>query len=99
MRFQPRLGRFLAAATGNLVTVLDVETQVCVLKLQVSCHPFLVIFLPTFNVRKTKSSKACFSYQIDLESLLYMNISQEFQFGISLETGLLDLTYIFPSSH
>ncbi|KAG2718602.1 hypothetical protein I3760_03G227700 [Carya illinoinensis] len=34
MRFQPRLGRLLAAASGDLVTVLDVETQVCMLKLQ-----------------------------------------------------------------
>ncbi|KAH7572338.1 hypothetical protein JRO89_XS04G0240000 [Xanthoceras sorbifolium] len=34
MRFQPRLGRLLAAAADNFVSILDVETQVCRLKLQ-----------------------------------------------------------------
>ncbi|KAK7815931.1 transcriptional corepressor leunig-like protein [Quercus suber] len=34
MRFQPRAGRLLAAAAENLVSILDVETQVCRLKLQ-----------------------------------------------------------------
>ncbi|KAG0458180.1 hypothetical protein HPP92_023337 [Vanilla planifolia] len=29
MRFQPRLGRFLAAASENKVTIFDVETQAC----------------------------------------------------------------------
>ncbi|KOM25793.1 hypothetical protein LR48_Vigan187s003300 [Vigna angularis] len=29
MRFQPRLGRYLAAAAENVVSILDVETQVC----------------------------------------------------------------------
>nr|AFK43876.1 unknown [Lotus japonicus] len=29
MRFQPRLGRYLAAAAGNIVSILDVETQAC----------------------------------------------------------------------
>ncbi|MCI01467.1 transcriptional corepressor LEUNIG-like, partial [Trifolium medium] len=29
MRFQPRLGRFLAAAAENVVSILDVETQAC----------------------------------------------------------------------
>lgn len=36
MRFQPRLGRILAAASENFVSLLDVETQVCRRKLQVS---------------------------------------------------------------
>lgn len=36
MRFQPRLGRILAAAVENYISILDVETQVCRLKLQVS---------------------------------------------------------------
>lgn len=36
MRFQPRLGRILAAAVDNFISILDVETQVCRLKLQVS---------------------------------------------------------------
>ncbi|KAL9443463.1 hypothetical protein AB3S75_016760 [Citrus x aurantiifolia] len=34
MRFQPRLGRILAAAVENYISILDVETQVCRLKLQ-----------------------------------------------------------------
>lgn len=34
MRFQPRAGRFLAAAAKNVVSILDVETQVCRMKLQ-----------------------------------------------------------------
>ncbi|KAJ7956617.1 Transcriptional corepressor LEUNIG [Quillaja saponaria] len=34
MRFQPCLGRLLAAAVDNLVSILDVETLVCKLKLQ-----------------------------------------------------------------
>lgn len=38
MRFQPRLGRYLAAAFENVVSVLDVETQVC-------CHSLKVPFL------------------------------------------------------
>lgn len=59
MRFQPRLGRLLAAASGDLVTVLDVETQVCMLKLQVGCHPSLMIFFTHYS-SKTKSSKTSF---------------------------------------
>ncbi|TYH65715.1 hypothetical protein ES332_D06G074500v1 [Gossypium tomentosum] len=34
IRFQPRVGRFLAAATDNSVSLLDVEAQVCRAKLQ-----------------------------------------------------------------
>ncbi|KAF8036561.1 hypothetical protein BT93_C2319 [Corymbia citriodora subsp. variegata] len=34
MRFQPQVGRFLAAAAENVVSILDVETQVCRMKLQ-----------------------------------------------------------------
>ncbi|KAB2618720.1 transcriptional corepressor LEUNIG-like [Pyrus ussuriensis x Pyrus communis] len=34
VRFQPRFGRNLAAAADNFVSILDVETQVCRLKLQ-----------------------------------------------------------------
>ncbi|KAJ6382920.1 hypothetical protein OIU77_031362, partial [Salix suchowensis] len=29
MRFQPRVGRYLAAAAANVVSILDVETQAC----------------------------------------------------------------------
>ncbi|PQM36914.1 transcriptional corepressor LEUNIG isoform X3 [Prunus yedoensis var. nudiflora] len=35
MRFQPRHGRFLAAAADNVVSILDVETQACRHSLQV----------------------------------------------------------------
>ena len=35
MRFQPRLGRYLAAAADNVVSILDVETQACRHSLQV----------------------------------------------------------------
>ncbi|PKI66700.1 hypothetical protein CRG98_012895 [Punica granatum] len=35
MRFQPRVGRFLAAAAEDFVSLLDVETKVCRQKLQV----------------------------------------------------------------
>lgn len=35
-RFQPRFGRIIAAAAGNSVSLLDVDTLVCRLKLQVS---------------------------------------------------------------
>ncbi|KAJ4708365.1 Transcriptional corepressor LEUNIG [Melia azedarach] len=34
MRFQPHLGRILAAAAENFISILDVETQVCRFKLQ-----------------------------------------------------------------
>ncbi|OAY82950.1 Transcriptional corepressor LEUNIG [Ananas comosus] len=34
MRFQPRLGRYLAAAAENIVSILDVETQICIHSLQ-----------------------------------------------------------------
>ncbi|KDP32334.1 hypothetical protein JCGZ_13259 [Jatropha curcas] len=33
-RFQPHVGRILAAAAENIISILDVETQVCRLKLQ-----------------------------------------------------------------
>ncbi|XP_062101046.1 transcriptional corepressor LEUNIG isoform X2 [Humulus lupulus] len=39
MRFQPRFGRFLAAAADNLVSILDVETQVCRNSLQGHTKP------------------------------------------------------------
>ncbi|XP_022961287.1 transcriptional corepressor LEUNIG-like isoform X1 [Cucurbita moschata] len=34
LRFQPNNGRMLAAAMGNVVSIIDIETQVCRLKLQ-----------------------------------------------------------------
>ncbi|XAR69340.1 hypothetical protein NMG60_11000886 [Bertholletia excelsa] len=34
VRFQPLLGRYLAAATDNVVSILDVETQACLHSLQ-----------------------------------------------------------------
>lgn len=39
MRFQPRQGRYLAAAADNNISILDVETQVCRQTLKVSCGP------------------------------------------------------------
>lgn len=36
MRFQPRLGRYLAAAAENVVSILDVDTQSCRHSLKVS---------------------------------------------------------------
>lgn len=35
MRFQPRLGHYLAAAAENVVSILDVEGQTCLHSLQV----------------------------------------------------------------
>ncbi|KAK1298168.1 Transcriptional corepressor LEUNIG [Acorus calamus] len=39
MRFQPRYGRYLAAAAENLVSILDVETQICRHSLQGHTNP------------------------------------------------------------
>ncbi|KAI4337361.1 hypothetical protein L6164_015790 [Bauhinia variegata] len=39
MRFQPRLGRYLAAAAENVVSILDVETQACRYSLQGHTKP------------------------------------------------------------
>ncbi|TQD86795.1 hypothetical protein C1H46_027668 [Malus baccata] len=39
IRFQPRLGRFLAAAAENVVSILDVETQTCRYSLQGHTKP------------------------------------------------------------
>ena len=36
VRFQPRTGQYLAAATENVVGIYDVETETCVHSLQVS---------------------------------------------------------------
>jgi len=35
LRFQPRVGKYLAASSANVVSVLDVETQACRHSLQV----------------------------------------------------------------
>ncbi|KAF7817216.1 transcriptional corepressor LEUNIG-like isoform X1 [Senna tora] len=39
MRFQPRMGRYLAAAAENVVSILDVETQACRYSLQGHTKP------------------------------------------------------------
>ncbi|KAH8504269.1 hypothetical protein H0E87_011800 [Populus deltoides] len=39
MRFQPRVGRYLSAATENVVAILDVETQACRHSLQGHTKP------------------------------------------------------------
>lgn len=44
IRFQPRLGKYLAAAEDYAVSVLDVETQACLHLLQVSLK-FSVIYI------------------------------------------------------
>jgi len=44
MRFQPRLGRYLAAAAENVVSILDVETQASRYSLKVGLN----IFFPSF---------------------------------------------------
>ncbi|KAB2619223.1 transcriptional corepressor LEUNIG [Pyrus ussuriensis x Pyrus communis] len=43
MRFQPRLGRFLAAAAENVVSILDVETLTCQHSLQGHTKPILSV--------------------------------------------------------
>lgn len=45
MRFQPRLGRYLAAAAENIVSIFDVETQVCRYSLKVCLHAFFKFLL------------------------------------------------------
>lgn len=57
MRFQPRLGRYLAAAAENIVSILDVETQICIHSLQVN---YLLL-------------ETIFSWDISFASLLYNN--------------------------
>lgn len=44
MRFQPTFGKILAAAADNSVSLLDVETHVCRLKLQVD-DEFVIILV------------------------------------------------------
>ncbi|KAF8080576.1 hypothetical protein N665_0934s0016 [Sinapis alba] len=39
MRFQPRVGKYLAASSANVVSVLDVETQACRHSLQGHANP------------------------------------------------------------
>ncbi|PKI43548.1 hypothetical protein CRG98_036040 [Punica granatum] len=39
MRFQPRVGRYLAAAAGNVISILDVETPACRQTLQGHTKP------------------------------------------------------------
>lgn len=43
MRFQPRVGRLLAAAAENVVSIFDVETETCIHSLQVCADLFLDI--------------------------------------------------------
>lgn len=45
MRFQPRLGRYLAAAAENVVSILDVETQVCRYSLKVGLIFFFFFYI------------------------------------------------------
>lgn len=50
MRFQPRLGRYLAAAAENIVSILDVETQACRYPLKVGLHNFWQLFFYTVPI-------------------------------------------------
>ncbi|KAG5018665.1 hypothetical protein JHK87_014520 [Glycine soja] len=43
MRFQPRLGRYLAAAAENIVSIFDVETQVCRYSLKGHTKPVVCV--------------------------------------------------------
>lgn len=52
MRFQPRLGRYLAAAAENLVSILDVETQACLHSLEVR---LLLLLSLTSNAQAMES--------------------------------------------
>lgn len=45
MRFQPRLGRYLAAAAENIVSIFDVETQACRYSLKVGLQTFFKFLL------------------------------------------------------
>ena len=53
MRFQPRIGRFLAAAADNSVSLLDIEAQVCRAKLQVGWE-FTSFLIPLWHFVKYK---------------------------------------------
>ena len=46
MRFQPRQGKYLAAAGENLISILDVETQAMYSSLQVILldFPFVIFY-------------------------------------------------------
>lgn len=59
VRFQPRHGRYLAAAAENIVSILDVETQACRHSLQVLfyllffnnlIYVFLIILMMNFQL-------------------------------------------------
>ena len=41
VRFQPRLGRYLAAAAENVVSILDAESQACRHILKVVIHLYV----------------------------------------------------------
>jgi len=51
MRFQPCLGRLLAAAVDNFVSIFDVETLACRLKLQVSSEFSIYILTSSILLR------------------------------------------------
>jgi hypothetical protein len=76
MRFQPRLGRILAAASENFVSIIDVENQVCRLKLQVGCRlSYAFFFLPGFICPNFKSAKTIFCCRTVFSCLLCISVS------------------------
>jgi hypothetical protein len=102
MRFQPRLGRILAAASENFVSIIDVENQVCRLKLQVGCRlSYAFFFFTWLYMSKLQKCQDHFllSYSF-LMSPLYISFSgQRFNLMILLATGLMDLIQPFSLSH
>jgi len=62
MRFQPRLGRFLAAAAENVVSILDVETQACRYSLKVGSNRNLKSLFVGFRIKSF--NEICISSQI-----------------------------------
>lgn len=90
MRFQPRHGRLLAAAADSVVSIFDVDTQACRLKLQVGCHPYVETFLFTWLCR-VQSPKTSFLSDGSLVSMLDINLCTEVQLMNFLATGLIDV--------
>lgn len=63
MRFQPRHGRYLAAAAENVVSILDVETQACRHSLQVSIFFNVIIQFNQGQYEKMPTKKVSFFFQ------------------------------------
>lgn len=97
MRFQPRLGRILAAASENFVSIVDVETQVCRLKLQVGCRlSWCLFFYLASYVQTSKVPRPFFAViQFSLVSFVYQFLRPEVQFDDSFGNWLDGLNSTF----